>query len=1400
MSGPRFVSTLLKTIEAAGPKQKWTGTQLRAFLKNKGVKPAEIEHFERQLPNGFAGFDDLGPLNGTEWVNELRSKQMRVEPRVFGGRPVPQEVSEDRVRESVESVYTGLAGQLMREGAGYSPTLGRWLSVNPQGEVKLWPQEAVGSDVRDEVWKAFMGGRIASEGGLLLRMRHWSDLELPSLMEGIEGDNSGLKLAEKVKGALNEALPPSLLEEATRARLSAPRIERQPQWTQYTTPYGDRDQETVFRTPGATPLPSSARSRTHYPGDEHYLGHMRTKERSGGALMVEEWQNDLYQQTKPWDYRDFTGDYREVLKGLLEEKNELKQAIVDARNGRDWLGMENLGRKLTKLNKQIDRANEYDYALRLPEAERGVDPRIPADLPWRTNWVERMFQAALTEAAQKGLDTLEWTPGYVQAQRWDPKNLAGYQSIYDKQASQIAQKFMRQYEGGQLDPPSKPLDSVLDSADVDEDEAEEIARRQLADDEPNAEDFPLLDEDGEETGEFDDEAYTRAMSDWEDAVRGRRDEIIEETRQELGPDQSDAWSFVIPPALLEIAKKGEWPTWAVAPGAIGLGALASDDAEAAFSTRIPRTIPMGEASALMDARRDAAKALQEGDSITDVLDRTGWQPDMQIENGGSGLYTPSGRGLVLPRDIVEREIREGTTLDNAMSMLGREIPAWNGTIDWSRLGSPAMGPNDDFMDIGTNPAARSAKGGALLGEFADLPDLYRFDPEYRALTVLPDDRDGYVGSASWRTGDAWNGRVTPAGSVVGIDNTFDASPLSRQLAPLTGLFNQRGTLLTHEIPHIEREASISASDDPFMLSRLFGDDSRGYWKTPHEIGSRASELRGRDAPGGPLEPYIDTVERVRLALDQPALPGDAATNYRRAGYFLPKGITRRAGAGAGITGALAFAQDDANAAALSHSAPDPRIAEAGERVAYLGDEFRRFERNAAAGVAGAIVGAVPDTIRFAGDLMSMASAGRGGSNYDPPEYEAPWVTDEAIRAFGGNPESPVGVLASTVAPLGGVPAVAKAAPRLVNPGREAIRQAAGEGVRTGALAQMRGDPFAPRPAPYSALGEPGTLFVTSETIPGKKVGHDVVPPLRTPMADADELTRDRYNAIIRGGPMDVLYDDWSQPEILRNGRGSYRNSAGELEENPLNVYTPRIPGGALSGQDLERAEVTEQFRGILEAQEASAAHTLSPADRATANAYGVQVDLPGFARPEMVDYARNAYRMGGLDVIDRGGGALTVLPSFDGPEMSPDELRQTVELANTLFGPRNYVEPAQFKSFYEMPSWGRKNSGQATMALLDKLESTSDPDAIAGALSTDAMRERARELAQLDEELAKRGDTIPRRDIQRFRRIVQQAGLEGLRQHVKEYGAAGLPVAALVALGLQDRRQSREGALAEASY
>ena len=173
-------------------------------------------------------------------------------------------------------------------------------------------------------------------------------------------------------------------------------------YQEYTLPGGENYREIVITLPGI------GYESSHFGGIQDYLAHFRVKDFTTAdgkkTMLIEEIQTDLHQEGRKKGYKD--------------------PKVAPQINYKTWL--ENNGHKLTKeeIAETFVGRGEKAYLHKEYRAAQEISIKNDTaivDAPFKNTeaWSMLVFKRALAMAAEGGYDSVSWTPGEAQAERYD---------------------------------------------------------------------------------------------------------------------------------------------------------------------------------------------------------------------------------------------------------------------------------------------------------------------------------------------------------------------------------------------------------------------------------------------------------------------------------------------------------------------------------------------------------------------------------------------------------------------------------------------------------------------------------------------------------------------------------------------------------------------------------------------------------------------------------------------------------------------------------------------------------------------------------------------------------------------------------------------------------------------
>lgn len=243
-------------------------------------------------------------------------------------------------------------------------------------------------------------------------------------------------------------------------------------WYEYITPFGENYRELLFKMPNSTY--SNASMKAHW-GKEGILAHARIQDMktdNGKMLFIEEIQSDWHNEGQKIGYKNpnkivkdkayYSNEYQRIseeyfehgkTKGLIDKltaigyegagiDSMLNLMVDDERSdyARDVFSRKGgtlSSEEIAHLDKYKDMLKEiYELGNEAP----AYKPSVP-EAPFKNNYHEYVLKRLIRMASEEGYDSIGWTTGQMQEERWSSEYAEGYRIEYD----QDIPKFLRKY-------------------------------------------------------------------------------------------------------------------------------------------------------------------------------------------------------------------------------------------------------------------------------------------------------------------------------------------------------------------------------------------------------------------------------------------------------------------------------------------------------------------------------------------------------------------------------------------------------------------------------------------------------------------------------------------------------------------------------------------------------------------------------------------------------------------------------------------------------------------------------------------------------------------------------------------------------------------------------------------
>lgn len=231
-------------------------------------------------------------------------------------------------------------------------------------------------------------------------------------------------------------------------------------WSEYKLDGGTNYRELLFKMPGSTY--SNNAMKMHW-GQSGVLAHARIQDMEsathGKMLFVEEIQSDWHNALQKTDsisrlqsqsekagarYDELIANH-EKLFGVSYEK------AVDAYLSRDYVKQLEFLEGITSKGKTREEWIEYSNEIENTKSKQlkalrdlsSIDANVP-DAPFQ-NYTDYVMKRLLRMAAEGGYDSIGWTTGKIQENRWSSQFAEGYRIEYDQEIPKFLNKYGKQW-------------------------------------------------------------------------------------------------------------------------------------------------------------------------------------------------------------------------------------------------------------------------------------------------------------------------------------------------------------------------------------------------------------------------------------------------------------------------------------------------------------------------------------------------------------------------------------------------------------------------------------------------------------------------------------------------------------------------------------------------------------------------------------------------------------------------------------------------------------------------------------------------------------------------------------------------------------------------------------------
>ena len=214
--------------------------------------------------------------------------------------------------------------------------------------------------------------------------------------------------------------------------------------------YASNNQGAAVGVDDAGMVPDVANDfRSGHFNEPNVLAHIRLNDRTGPngekILFVEEVQSDWHQKGRKQGYKKETSNLDKELdfvESQLDELTPKSKANLDhivAGGDRSNLPFPNIGRDIENF---IDRRSEL--VSEMAKFRDGVP-----DAPLKKNWHEMAMRRVIRMASEEGYDSIAWTPGKMQTDRYPgmpEERKPGLRDRYDKMIKNYVSKFGKKFD------------------------------------------------------------------------------------------------------------------------------------------------------------------------------------------------------------------------------------------------------------------------------------------------------------------------------------------------------------------------------------------------------------------------------------------------------------------------------------------------------------------------------------------------------------------------------------------------------------------------------------------------------------------------------------------------------------------------------------------------------------------------------------------------------------------------------------------------------------------------------------------------------------------------------------------------------------------------------------------
>ena len=479
VSAPTFYSYMGKVVDGIKSEKVGAGGVI-PYLKGKGVKDEEIKW------SGIEAFlEGKKSVTKQELQEFVAGSMLQIEEQLLFDEEVPftkeeqeqiskYEAERDIIAENLKSEWKRIVGKdipIVNFVAGLESAVFNNLfeaNADKKGETEVGykyraAKAALQRVIEDnnEDW-GYDTNRQAFREAVRNPESFMSANEMSSFQESVFKDFIKAKKAyDKEEGIPIQEQKALLGIAASADRISyrinkireenrAKRVKRMPIWEQYKLRGGKNYRELKFIMPNSSYTNQAMQVHWGYDA-EGVLVHTRVQDfetDKGTMLFIEELQSDWHNEGHK--------------KGYVDESKKLNVKNTEVRLENGWYNLYHDGRDLhqgiseaflkqrfaggiTKEEIHEGLVDEYNRAM-----EHSGNGWKASDAPFKTNYHEFVLKRLIREAAEKGYDSIGWTPAKIQEERWSEEFAEGYRIEYDQDMPAFLKKYGKKW-GAKVD-------------------------------------------------------------------------------------------------------------------------------------------------------------------------------------------------------------------------------------------------------------------------------------------------------------------------------------------------------------------------------------------------------------------------------------------------------------------------------------------------------------------------------------------------------------------------------------------------------------------------------------------------------------------------------------------------------------------------------------------------------------------------------------------------------------------------------------------------------------------------------------------------------------------------------------------------------------------------------------